>query len=146
MSDLNDSMINIIKNTMPEIDLKLSNKIIKCIDDVTNITVEEKNTIHHILDTYYCNYEALENFRKYIKTSYYKIINGEKYDRSLLLLAENLIKGQGDGRISENDMKKLVLSALDNNRITDCEKNTLKFITTEFNTTDNAKEYLQKYL
>ena len=43
-------------------------------------------------------------------------------------------------------MKKLVLSALDNNRITDCEKNTLKFITTEFNTTDNAKEYLQKYL
>ena len=119
MNDLNNNMINLIKKTIPEIDIKLSNKIIECINDVTNITFEEKNTIHHILDTYYCNYEALENLRKYIKTSYYKTINGEKYDRSLLLLAENLVKGQGDGRISENDMKKLVSSALDGNKITD---------------------------
>lgn len=146
MSDLNHNMINIVKKTIPEIDIKLSNKIIECINDITNITLEEQNTIHHILDTYHCNYEALENLRKYIKTSYYKIINGEKYDRSLLLLAENLVKGQGDGRISENDMKKLVSSALDGNKITDCEKKTLKLITTEFNTTDNAKEYLQKYI
>ena len=146
MSDLNHNMINIVKKTIPEIDIKLSNKIIECINDITNITLEEQNTIHHILNTYYCNYEALENLRKYIKTSYYKTINGEKYDRSLLLLAENLVKGQGDGRISENDMKKLVSSALDGNKITDCEKKTLKLITTEFNTTDNAKEYLLKYI
>ena len=146
MSDLNNNMISLIKKTIPEIDIKLSNKIIECINDITNITLEEQNTIHHILDTYYCNYEALENLRKYIKTSYYKTINGEKYDRSLLLLAENLVKGQGDGRISENDMKKLVYSALDGNKITDCEKKTLKLITTEFNTTDNAKEYLLKYI
>ena len=146
MSDLNHNMINIVKKTIPEIDIKLSNKIIECINDITNITLEEQNTIHHILNTYYCNYEALENLRKQSKTSYYKTINGEKYDRSLLLLAENLVKGQGDGRISENDMKKLVSSALDGNKITDCEKKTLKLITTEFNTTDNAKEYLLKYI
>ena len=146
MSNLNDNMLHIIKKTLPGVDLKLSNKIVECIEDVTNITEKEKNTIRHILDIYQCDYEAVENLRKYIKSSYYKIIDGVNYDRSLLLLADNLVKGQGDGRISENDMKKLVLSALDNNRITDCEKNTLKFITTEFNTTDNANEYLQKYL
>ena len=142
MNDLNNNMISLVKKTLPEIDLKLSNKIIECINDVTAITDNEKNTIHHILNTYYCSYEALENLRKYIKTSYYKIIEEEKYDRSLLLLAENLVKGQGDGRISEADMVKLEKSALDGNRITECEKKTLIFITEQYNTTDTAKEYL----
>ena len=83
--------------------------------------------------------------RKYVKTSYYKVIEGESYDRSLLLLADNLVKGQGDGRISEADMVKLLKSAMDSNRITECEKKTLLFITKQYNTTDNAKEYLKSY-
>ena len=138
-------MVNMVKKTLPEIDIKLSNKIIECIEDVTNITNTERNTIQHILDTYYCSYEAIENLRKYVKTSYYKIIEGESYDRSLLLLADNLVKGQGDGRISEADMKKLLKSAMDGNRITECEKKTLYFISKQYNTTDNAKEYLRSY-
>ena len=146
MNDLNNNMISLVKKTLPEIDLKLSNQIIECITDVTNITNIERNSIEYILNTYYCNYEAIENLRKYIKTSYYQIIEGERYDRSLLLLADNLVKGQGDGRISEADMKKLVESALDGNRITDCEKKTLKFISKQYNTTNNAKSYLENYL
>ena len=146
MNDLNNNMISLIKKTIPEIDLKLSNNIIECIEDVTNITTTEKNTIQHILDTYYCSYDAIENLRKYIKTSYYKIIEGEHYDRSLLLLADNLIKGKGDGRISEEDMKNLVKSALDGNKITDCEKKTLNFISKQYNTTSNGKSYLENYL
>ena len=142
---MNNNMIELVKKTIPEIDLKLSNQIIECINDVTNITENERNTIHHILNTYYCSYEAIENLRKYIKTSYYQVIEGEHYDRSLLLLADNLVKGQGDGRISENDMKKLVESALDGNNITDCEKKTLKFISNQYNTADNAKLYLETY-
>ena len=145
MNDLNNNMISLIKKTLPEIDLKLSNKIIECIEDVTNITVIEKNSIEYILNTYICSYEAIENLRKYIKTSYYQVIEGEHYDRSLLLLADNLVKGQGDGRISEEDMKKLIESALDGNRITDCEKKTLFFISNQYNTTDNAKSYLETY-
>ena len=146
MNDLNNNMISLIKKTLPEIDLKLSNQIIECIEDVTNITNTEKNSIEYILNTYFCSYEAIENLRKYIKTSYYKVIEGERYDRSLLLLADNLVKGQGDGRISEVDMKKLVESALDGNRITDCEKKTLKFISKQYNTTDTGKSYLENYL
>jgi hypothetical protein len=146
MNDLNNNMISLIKKTLPEIDLKLSNQIIECIEDVTNITNTEKISIEYILNTYFCSYEAIENLRKYIKTSYYKVIEGERYDRSLLLLADNLVKGQGDGRISEVDMKKLVESALDGNRITDCEKKTLKFISKQYNTTDNGKSYLENYL
>ena len=145
MDGLNNNMISLVKKTLPEINLKLSNKIIECIKDVTNITNTEKNSIEYILNTYYCNYEAIENFRKYIKTSYYQVIEGERYDRSLLLLSDNLVKGQGDGRISETDMKKLVETALDGNKITDCEKKTLKFISNQYNTTDNAKIYLENY-
>ena len=144
MNDLNHDMIYIIKKTLPCVDLKLSNKIVECIHDVTNITEKEKNTIRHILDIYHCDYDAVENLRKYIKNSYYKIIDGVNYDRSLLLLADNLVKGQGDGRISENDMHKLITSALDGNRITECEKITLKYISKQYNTTDNAIEYLSK--
>lgn len=144
-SDINNNMILIIKNTIPEIDLKLSNEIIKCIVDVTNITDIERNTIEHILNTYHCSYEALDNLRKYVKTSYYKQIDGKRYDRSLLLLADNLIKGRGDGRISEADMEKLIVSAMDGNKITECEKNTLKFISKQYNTTENAKIYLENH-
>ena len=144
-SDINNNMILIIKNTIPEIDLKLSNEIIKCIVDVTNITDIERNTIEHILNTYHCSYEALDNLRKYVKTSYYKQIDGRRYDRSLLLLADNLIKGRGDGRISEADMEKLIVSAMDGNKITDCERNTLMFISKQYNTTKNAKIYLENH-
>lgn len=146
MNDFNNNMISLVKKTIPMIDLKLSNNIIECIEDVTNITNTEKNSIKFILNTYFCSYEAIENLRKYIKTSYYQVIEGERYDRSLLLLADTLVKGQGDGRISETDMKKLVESAMDGNRITDCEKKTLKFISKQYNTTDNGKSYLENYL
>jgi hypothetical protein len=137
-------MLDLVNN-VDVIDLKTSNEIIKCIKDVTNITDEEKKNIITILDTKSCNYDALENLRKYIKTSYYKQIDNVKYDRSLLLLADNLVKGRGDGRISDDDMKQLIKSAEDNNVITVCEKNTLYYILKNYNTTDKAKTQLETY-
>lgn len=137
-------MLDLVNN-VDVIDLKTSNEIIKCIKDVTNITDEEKKNIITILDTKSCNYDALENLRKYIKTSYYKQIDNVKYDRSLLLLADNLVKGRGDGRISDDDMKQLIKSAEDNNVITVCEKNTLYYIVKNYNTTDKAKTQLETY-
>ena len=145
---MNHTMVELVKKTIPEIDLKLSNQIINCIKDVTNISDTERSTIMYIMDIYQCNYDAVENFRKYISTSYYKQINGKKYDRSLLLLAENLVKGKGDGRISEDDMKKLYESASDGNKITDYEKDTLDYIVDNFKCTEKANKYLyqKKYL
>lgn len=138
-------MLDLVNN-VDVIDLKTSNEIIKCIKDVTNITDEEKKNIITILDTKSCNYDAVENLRKYIKTSYYKQIDNVKYDRSLLLLADNLVKGRGDGRISDDDMMQLIKSAEDNNVITVCEKNTLYYIVKNYNTTDKAKLHLENYL
>jgi len=138
------SMLDISSNN-DIINLKVSNEIIKCIKDVTNITEEEKKNITDILNTNKCDYEAVDNLRKYIKTSYYQQIDNVKYDRSLLLLADNLVKGQGDGRISDDDMMKLIKSAEDNNVITVCEKNTLYYIVKNYNTTDKAKQHLENY-
>ena len=73
------------------------------------------------------------------------MFSGNKYDRSLLLLADNLVKGQGDGRISDSDMKKLVDSAWDNNTITDVEKSTLFYISENYNSTNKAIDYLTGY-
>ena len=53
--------------------------------------------------------------------SYYEKIDGINYDRDLLNLARNQIKGKGDGRISESDMKNLMQSILDRNTITKTE-------------------------
>ena len=61
-----------------------------------------------------------------------------------MLLAESLIKGKGDGRISEDDMKRLFISASDGNKITECEKNTLYYIYDIFNCTIKAKIFLDK--
>lgn len=138
-------MLDIVNN-LEVINLKTSNEIIKCIKDVTNITEEEKNNIITILNTKSCDYDAVENLRKYIKTSYYQQIDNIKYDRSLLLLADNLIKGRGDGRISDADMSQLIKSAEDNNIITECEKNTLIYISNKYNVTDKAKSHLEDYL
>ena len=138
-------MLDIIsKNDI--INLKVSNEIIECITDVTNISEEEKKNITDILNTNKCDYEAVDNLRKYIKTSYYQQIDNIKYDRSLLLLADNLVKGRGDGRISDDDMTRLIKSAEDNNVITVCEKNTLYYIVKNYNTTDKAKLHLENYL
>ena len=142
---LTDKITDYVKTIEGKITLKESNKIIELLDDVSHPTNEEINTIKVILNNFNCENEAKDNLEKYIKTSYYQIINGIKYDRSLLLKADNLIKGQGDGRISEEDIKVLVEESNDNNKITEVEKQTLYYIIENYNTTSKAKEYLETY-
>ena len=128
-----------------EITLKESNKIIELLDNVSHPSEEERNSIELVLNSLNCSNEAKDNLEKYIKSSYYEIINGVKYDRSLLLKADNLVKGQGDGRISEEDMKNLLAEAADNNKITNIEKQTLFYISEQYNATMKAKDYLNTY-
>ena len=74
--------------------------------------------------------------------SYYKIVKGVRYDRALLEAAENRIKGQGDGRISEQDLKELADLSEDGKGITVTELRTLRYIQDEFNLTEKAQRWL----
>ena len=53
--------------------------------------------------------------------SYYKEIDGIKYDKAILDIADEQIKGRGDGRLSEDDMKLIIKSVIDRKKITKIE-------------------------
>lgn len=75
-------------------------------------------------------------------SSYYKVINGQPYDRSLLSLAESLVQGRGDGRISKKDARKLYEAMQDGQGITEVEQATMAYIRKQFNLTDSARMWL----
>jgi hypothetical protein len=75
--------------------------------------------------------------------SYYKTINGVKYDGELLEAAENAVKGKGDGRISLADAKDLLEKVMDGNSYTDIEKQTMEYIRENFKWTDEADEWFR---
>ena len=75
--------------------------------------------------------------------SYYKEIDGKKYDKELLELAEKLIKGQGDGRIAMEDANKLFTEVRDGTKYTDIEKDTVSYIRDNFKWTDEADEWFR---
>ena len=70
--------------------------------------------------------------------NYYKIIQGVRYDRALLEVAEDRIHGQGDGRISKKDAEEIVESSKDGGRITETELRTLKYISENYHFTSKA--------
>lgn len=78
--------------------------------------------------------------------SYYKSIEGVKYDSGLLDKADALTSGRGDGRISEQDAEALLKNAMDGGKITRIERRTLEFILLNYKCTDNAIEYLEGHL
>ena len=70
--------------------------------------------------------------------SYYKTIQGVRYDRALLEAAEERISGQGDGRISLNDAEEIINLSKDGGRITETELRTLKYINDNYHFTSKA--------
>ena len=70
--------------------------------------------------------------------SYYKKIQGVRYDRALLEAAEGRIYGQGDGRISQKDAEEIVELSKDGGRITETELRTLKYISKNYHFTQKA--------
>ena len=75
--------------------------------------------------------------------TYYKVIDGNKYDRGLLEAADAAVAGQGDGRISVSDAETLFAQVEDGNTYTDIEKNTMAYIRENYNFTDAADGYLR---
>jgi len=78
--------------------------------------------------------------------SFYKIIDGQRYDRKVLELAEELIQGRGDGRISRADAKQLVESVNDGRGVTETENRSLFYILDQYNFTESAREWLSQEL
>lgn len=75
--------------------------------------------------------------------SYYKTIKGVQYDREMFELAEEAVAGQGDGRISVDDAKKLFKAIIDGNTITETEQRTLDYIKENFKFTDASLAWLE---
>lgn len=78
--------------------------------------------------------------------SYYKTIDGKNYDKAILDMAKASVAGQGDGRISLNDAKKIVRLIQDGGRITDIEKRSLQYILKKYKFTETAEEHIKHTL
>ena len=78
--------------------------------------------------------------------NYYRIINGKRYEASLLNSAEFYTRGKGDGRISEEEARILWRQALDGGRLTETEERTLVYLMENFNFTEKAKDVFQEAL
>lgn len=73
--------------------------------------------------------------------SYYKVINGFKYDKQLWEVATQFTTGEGDQHISLREMQLIVKLAQDGRGITEIEKATLRYIRNHFNLTKAATEW-----
>lgn len=75
--------------------------------------------------------------------SYYKTIDGKKYDASIIELAEKLTAGRGDGRISMEDAEELLKAVMDGGAYTDIEKDTMSYIRDNFKWTEAADDWFR---
>jgi hypothetical protein len=80
------------------------------------------------------------------KDSYYKQIDNKKYDKGMLDAADAATSGKGDGRVSIADAKTIFQEAVDGDRITECEYETLDYIKKTYQWTDKALAWLDKAL
>ncbi len=75
--------------------------------------------------------------------SYYKTINGVKYDRGILEAADKAVAGQGDGRISIGDAQKMMESVKDGGKYTDVEKTTMAYVRDNYKFTSEADTWFR---
>lgn len=75
----------------------------------------------------------------------YTTIDGEQYEKELLDLAKKHTTGQGEGKLSKDEVEDLFKSASDGQGVTDTEMKTLKYIRANFEFTDaSAKLFDEK--
>jgi len=78
-------------------------------------------------------------------SSYYKTINGKKYDKAMLDIADKSVD-KGDGKISLTDAKAIMVKAKDGGKITDVELRTLNYILEKYHFTEPALKYIEDNL
>ena len=77
------------------------------------------------------------------KKSFYKQIDGVQYSRRLLDWADEAVAGRGDGRVSASDAEELFDLLASDNRYSDLEKRTIKYIREHHNWTELGDAYLR---
>jgi len=70
--------------------------------------------------------------------TYYKVIDGKRYDKHMLEIAEATTAAKGDGRISLADAGKLIAAVTDGGKYTDTEKDTMEYIRANYKFTEEA--------
>lgn len=68
--------------------------------------------------------------------SHYRQIDGKKYSAELLDIADSLVAGKGDGRISAEDAGELFTKLATDHKYTDLEKDTIEYIRNNYKWTD----------
>ena len=76
------------------------------------------------------------------KNTFYKQIDGQKYDRSALRSAKRSQQGPRDGRISKADVLRLAKKLVDGGKYTNIEKATAALIRKDGNLTPAAYKAL----
>lgn len=77
---------------------------------------------------------------------YYKEVDNKKMDSMILRIADDSVKGSGDGRISRQDAEKILAAVIDGNKYTDIEKETVQFIYKNYHWTDAALGWFKEQL
>lgn len=75
--------------------------------------------------------------------SYYKTIEGKKYDGELIELADKLTSGAGDGRLSQADAEQIYEAVKDGDSYTDIEKDTVAYLRENYSWTDAADDWFR---
>ena len=115
--------------------------------DGGRITDTEKQTIDYLMENQKWTDAAKEWIEKALNseiekiTSYYKVIEGLKYDRRILEKAGELAKGNNDNHISEKDATFLWTLFGDYGDVTIEEERTFYYLFDQYKWTDNAKQY-----
>jgi hypothetical protein len=101
---------------------------------------------HYLCKIYFCVISTSSIGRNFVhhyyySMAYYKIIKGSRYDRDLIDAADNFTKGRGEYQISFDEMQTLVGMAGDGLVVTEIERNTLRYIATNYPLTEKAKQW-----
>jgi hypothetical protein len=83
-----------------------------------------------------------ETYKVVEAKSYYQIIDKQKCDREVIDACRAAVAGQGDGRVSVDDAKKVFATIADGNKVTRIERWTLRYCFEEFKWTDAAHDAL----
>ncbi len=115
--------------------------------DGGRITEIEEDTIAYLLATFNWTTAAqswLQNemvIEQKKINSYYKVIDGLRYDRKVLAEADRRVAGQGDGRISLDDAEILLPLFGDFGDVTIIEERTLQYLLANYKWTPEAENW-----